>query len=58
MLGVLSISRLLKKESGLRIWVRMLMMVAWVPIETVTCMKIEAKRFTAIMLVWFWKNTY
>jgi len=35
MLEVLSISTLLKKESGLRIWVMMLMMVAWVPIETV-----------------------
>ncbi len=35
MLAVLSISRLLKKESGLKMWVMMMMVVAWVLIETV-----------------------
>jgi hypothetical protein len=35
MLRLLSISKLLKKESGLRMWVMMMMVVAWVLIETV-----------------------
>ncbi len=50
MLRLLSISRLLKKESGIRMWVMMMMVVAWVLIETVeNCMEIKTEKFTAIV---------